>query len=91
MIRTEVDPTHVYEYEQTKFVPPAGKTLLIVGQTLEEITSQLGKQFDQILGRLFLETDIERLWEILQSNGMDAYYGHGWEDFAGLAVGTLIR
>jgi hypothetical protein len=37
-VRTEVDPAFVYEYEQTKFVPPAGKTLLIVGQTLEEIT-----------------------------------------------------
>ena len=36
-IRTEVDPAFVYAYEQTKFVPPAGKTLLIVGQTLEDI------------------------------------------------------
>lgn len=36
-IRTEVDPAFVYSYEQTKFVPPAGKTLLIVGQTLEDI------------------------------------------------------
>ena len=27
----------MYAYEQTKFVPPAGKTLLIVGQTLEDI------------------------------------------------------
>ena len=36
-IRTEVDPTFLYSYEQTKFVPPAGKILLIVGQTLEDI------------------------------------------------------
>jgi hypothetical protein len=36
-IRTEVDPAFVYEYEQTKFVPPTGKTLLIVGQNLEDI------------------------------------------------------
>ncbi|NNE17177.1 MAG: hypothetical protein HKN10_01750, partial [Myxococcales bacterium] len=34
-IRTEVDPAFVYEYGQTKFVPPAGKTLLIVGQRLD--------------------------------------------------------
>ena len=33
-IRTEVDPAFEYEYEQTKFVPPAGKTLLVLGQTL---------------------------------------------------------
>ncbi len=36
-IRTEVDPAFVYSYEQAKFVPPAGKTLLIVGQTPEDI------------------------------------------------------
>ena len=33
-IRTEIDPEYIYEYEQTKFVPPADKTLLILGQTL---------------------------------------------------------
>ena len=36
-IRTEVDPAFVYEYERAKFVPPADKTLLIVGQTLDDI------------------------------------------------------
>ncbi|MEM7676882.1 MAG: hypothetical protein AAF449_12835, partial [Myxococcota bacterium] len=33
-IRTNVDPSYVYEFEGTKFVPPPGKTLLILGQTL---------------------------------------------------------
>ncbi|MGB5813111.1 MAG: hypothetical protein WBG86_21435, partial [Polyangiales bacterium] len=37
MIRTEVDPTYVYEYEQTKFVPPSGQTLLVLGQNLDDI------------------------------------------------------
>ena len=36
-IRTKVVPAFVYSYEQTKFVPPKGKTLLIVGQTWEDI------------------------------------------------------
>lgn len=36
-IKTEVDPEYVYEFEQTKFVPPTGKTLLIMGQTVERI------------------------------------------------------
>ncbi|NND27967.1 MAG: hypothetical protein HKN97_05195, partial [Myxococcales bacterium] len=36
-IRTEVDPAFLYAYDKTKFVPPAGKTLLVVGQTLEDI------------------------------------------------------
>ena len=37
MIRTDVDPAFVYEYEQTKFVPPSGQTLLVLGQTLDDI------------------------------------------------------
>ncbi|MEM9667013.1 MAG: hypothetical protein AAF970_18950, partial [Bacteroidota bacterium] len=34
-IDTEVDPAFVYPFEQTKFVPPPGTTLLIMGQTLQ--------------------------------------------------------
>ena len=37
-IETSVDPKYVYSYEQTKFVPPSEKTLLIMGQTVERIT-----------------------------------------------------
>jgi len=40
-INTEVDPEFLYDYEQTKFVPPSGKTLLIMGQTVEAITEYL--------------------------------------------------
>ena len=37
-IQTDIDPEFVYEYEQSKFVPPKGKTLLVMGQTVERIT-----------------------------------------------------
>ena len=40
-INAKVDPEFVYEYEQTKFVPPPGKTLLIMGQTVERISEYL--------------------------------------------------
>ena len=36
-IKTDVDPKFVYDYEKTKFVPPVGKTLLIMGQNAERI------------------------------------------------------
>ncbi|MGC6431610.1 MAG: glycoside hydrolase family 26 protein [Jejuia sp.] len=36
-INTEVDSNYVYDYEKTKYVPPANKTLLIMGQTEERI------------------------------------------------------
>lgn len=36
-IKTDIDPEFVYEFEQTKFIPPTDKTLLIMGQTVERI------------------------------------------------------
>lgn len=36
-IRNDVDLDFIYEFEKTRFVPPAGKTLLIMGQTVETI------------------------------------------------------
>ncbi|NAS12886.1 glycoside hydrolase family 26 protein [Poritiphilus flavus] len=40
-IHTAIDPEFIYEYEQTKFVPPEDKTLLIMGQTVEGITEYM--------------------------------------------------
>jgi len=36
-INTQIDPSYIYDYRDTKYVPPAGKTLLIMGQTVEGI------------------------------------------------------
>ncbi|AXG67922.1 beta-1,3-xylanase XYL4 [Kordia sp. SMS9] len=40
-IDTTVDPDFVYAFQKTKFVPSDGKTLLIMGQTVEGITEYL--------------------------------------------------
>jgi hypothetical protein len=48
-INTNVDSNFVYEYEQTKFVPPNGKTILIMGQTVEGINEYLDHFSDQPL------------------------------------------
>ncbi len=37
LVDTEVDPSYVYEFEGARFVPPEGKTLLILGQTLDAV------------------------------------------------------
>lgn len=47
MIKSEVDPEFVYDYEQTKFVPPNGKTLLIMGQSTEAISEYMNEFPDQ--------------------------------------------
>ncbi len=40
-IKTKVDPEYIYDYEHSKYVPPDGKTLLIMGQTVESITEYM--------------------------------------------------
>jgi hypothetical protein len=40
-INTDIDPAYIYHYEGTKFVPPAGRTLLIMGQNKEEISEYM--------------------------------------------------
>lgn len=40
-INTNVDSTFIYDYVKSKFVPPEGKTLLIMGQTVERIDEYL--------------------------------------------------
>ncbi len=46
-INTATNPEFIYDYEQAKFVPPAGKTLLIMGQTKERINEYLDHFPDQ--------------------------------------------
>jgi len=62
-----------------------------VEQALEEIAKGLGTQFDQTIGRVFLDSDVYRLWDILQS-GLGGIYENGESCEYGIAaVGTLIR
>ncbi len=47
IIQTDIDPEFVYEYEKSKFIPPEGKSLLIIGQTVESITEYMDHFKDQ--------------------------------------------
>ena len=46
-IQTQTDSYFVYDYVGSKFVPPADKTLLIMGQTTERIEEYLDKFGEQ--------------------------------------------
>ena len=64
---------------------------MTVGQALEEIEKGLGTQFDEKVGRVFLDSDVHQLWEIIQ-NGFCAIYGSSdYVEYGADAVGTLIR
>jgi HD-GYP domain-containing protein (c-di-GMP phosphodiesterase class II) len=61
-----------------------------VGQALAEIEENLGTQFDETVGRAFLNSDVEQLWDIMQ-DGFRGIYGSGVAaDYGTAAVGVLI-
>jgi len=62
-----------------------------IEEALEEIAKGLGTQFDQTIGKVFLDSDVYQLWDILQS-GFNGIYESGESSEYGIAaVGTLIR
>jgi HD-GYP domain-containing protein (c-di-GMP phosphodiesterase class II) len=64
---------------------------LTVEEALVEIEQGLGTQFDEKIGRAFLNSNVYRLWEIMQE-GVGEVYGSGeFSEFDTIAVGTLIE
>lgn len=63
---------------------------MTLGQALEEIRKGLGTQFDQKLGKLFLESDVYRLWDMIQDGLKDIYSTEDMSKYGMTAVGTLI-
>ncbi len=62
-----------------------------VEHALEEIRKGLGTQFDETLGRLFLESDVYHLWDMIQEGGLESYDTADFADYGTDAVGTLLR
>ena len=62
-----------------------------VGHALDEIRKGLGTQFDPKIGVIFLESDIDRLWEIIQEDGQENYDTGHFADYGVDAIGTLLR
>lgn len=64
---------------------------LSVEEALEEIRSCMGTQFDERVGQLFLESDVAKLWGILQCGSHEPHHASGLSEYGLAAVGTLIR
>ncbi|MCD4831229.1 MAG: HD domain-containing protein [Anaerohalosphaeraceae bacterium] len=62
-----------------------------VQEAIDEIRAGLGGQFDPEIGKLFIESDVEKLWEILQTGRMEDYYSDNFNDYGTVAVGALLR
>ena len=62
-----------------------------VEEALAEIEKGLGTQFDEKVGRVFLDSDVYQLWDIMR-HGFSEMYGSGASaEYGTAAVGTLIR
>lgn len=62
-----------------------------VEHALEEIRKGLGTQFDEQIGKLFLDSDVYHLWNIIQEGGQESYDTARFADYGTDAVGTLLR
>jgi HD-GYP domain-containing protein (c-di-GMP phosphodiesterase class II) len=64
---------------------------MTVEQALAEIEKGLGTQFDEKLGRIFLDSDVYRLWNIIRDGFNELHDNTSSEEYGAAAVGTLIR
>jgi len=67
------------------------RNAMTVEQALVEIERGLGTQFDEKLGRIFLESDVYSLWDNIRDGFGEIYGGNSTEEYGTAAVGTLIR
>jgi len=64
---------------------------MTVKEALEEIEKGLDTQFDEKVGRIFINSDVHRLWDIMQ-DGFTEFYGTcSFSEYGTMAVGALIR
>ncbi len=56
-----------------------------------EIQDTLGVLFDEEVGRVFLESDIQRLWNIIHDGFIESWDYSNFAEYGTKAVGTLIR
>jgi len=61
-----------------------------IEDALGEIERRLGSQFDEKLGRVFIESDVHHLWDIMQDGLVRAYGAEDFSDYGTAAVGALI-
>ncbi|MDO8304116.1 MAG: HD domain-containing protein, partial [Sedimentisphaerales bacterium] len=62
-----------------------------IDRAFAEIEKGLGRQFDEKIGRLFLDSDRRQLWRILQDGDVEDTGKFGFSEYGKLAVGTLLR
>lgn len=56
-----------------------------------EIRKCLGSQFDEEIGRIFIESDLAKLWRIIQDGYIESWDYSNFSEYGTTAVGTLLH
>jgi len=64
---------------------------MTVEQAVAEIEKGLGTQFDEKIGRIFLDGDVYQLWDSIRDGMSDVYQNGASADYGTAAVEMLIR
>ncbi len=62
-----------------------------IRRALTEIEKGIGTQFDETTTRVFLDSDIEKLWKIIQDGYIESWDYSNFEEYGVDAVGALLR
>jgi len=62
-----------------------------IRRALTEIEKGIGTQFDETTARVFLDSDIEKLWKIIQDGYIESWDYSNFEEYGVDAVGALLR
>ena len=67
------------------------RNALTIADALTEIKQRLGTQFDEEVGRVFINSNIYHLWDIMQDGFAGIYRNGNFPEYGTAAVGTLIK
>ncbi|MHC4926329.1 MAG: HD domain-containing phosphohydrolase [Planctomycetota bacterium] len=62
-----------------------------IQRALREIERGIGTQFDEEVARTFLDSDIDKLWRIIQDGFIERWDYSNFEEYGAEAVGALLR
>ena len=62
-----------------------------IAKASKEIEDNLGTQFDEKIGRIFLNSDIHKLWNIIQDGFIENWDYSNFSEYGTKAVGSLVR
>jgi HD-GYP domain-containing protein (c-di-GMP phosphodiesterase class II) len=62
-----------------------------IRRALAEIEKGIGTQFDEDVARAFLDSDIDKLWKIIQDGFIESWDYSNFDEYGADAVGALIR